>query len=82
MDVARYAPNGANRQVIRWVVVNDPAKVHRMAEMTIDWMKVVKEKAPAFTRKPTGSVCRSVGRRPGSHFPGSAMHHHGLRAER
>jgi nitroreductase/NAD-dependent dihydropyrimidine dehydrogenase PreA subunit len=45
LDVARYAPNGANRQVLHWVVINDPAKVHRMAEMTIDWMKVVKEKA-------------------------------------
>ena len=48
LDVARYAPNGANRQVIQWVVVNDPGKVHRMVEMTIDWMKVVKEKAPAL----------------------------------
>ena len=48
LDVARYAPNGANRQVIQWVVVNDPDKVHRMAEMTIEWMKVVKEKAPAL----------------------------------
>ena len=36
LDVARYAPNGANRQVIRWIVVNDPAKVHRIAEMTVD----------------------------------------------
>ena len=48
LDVARYAPNGSNRQVIRWAVINDPAKVHRMAEMTIDWMKAVKEKAPAL----------------------------------
>ena len=48
LDVARYAPNGANRQVIRWVVINDPAKVHRIAEMTIEWMKVVKEKKPAL----------------------------------
>jgi len=46
LDVARYAPNGANRQVIHWVVVNDPKKVHRIAEMTIDWMKIVKEKKP------------------------------------
>jgi nitroreductase/NAD-dependent dihydropyrimidine dehydrogenase PreA subunit len=46
LDIARYAPNGANRQVIRWVVVNDPEKVHRIAEMTIDWMKIVKEKKP------------------------------------
>jgi nitroreductase/NAD-dependent dihydropyrimidine dehydrogenase PreA subunit len=48
LDVARWAPNGANRQVIRWIVINDPAKVHRMAEMTIEWMKAVKEKNPAL----------------------------------
>jgi nitroreductase/NAD-dependent dihydropyrimidine dehydrogenase PreA subunit len=48
LDVARFAPNGANRQVIRWVVVNDPVKVHRMAEMTIEWMKVVKQTNPAL----------------------------------
>jgi nitroreductase len=44
LDVARWAPNGANRQVVRWVVVNDPVKVHQTAQMTIDWMKIVKEK--------------------------------------
>ena len=48
LDVARYAPNGANRQVVRWLVVNDPAKVHQIAGMTIDWMKVVKDKNPAL----------------------------------
>ena len=48
LDVARYAPNGANRQVIRWLVINNPVQVHRIAEMTIDWMKVVKEKNPAL----------------------------------
>ncbi len=48
LDVARYAPNGANRQVIRWIVVNDAVKVHRIAEMTIDWMKIVQEKNPAL----------------------------------
>jgi nitroreductase/NAD-dependent dihydropyrimidine dehydrogenase PreA subunit len=48
LDVARYAPNGANRQVVRWLVINDPVKVHRIGEMTIDWMKIVKEKNPAL----------------------------------
>lgn len=48
LDVSRFAPNGANRQVIRWIVVNDPAKVRRISGMTIEWMKVVKEKAPAL----------------------------------
>ena len=35
------------------MVVNDAAKVRRMAEMTIDWMKAVREKAPAAYAKPT-----------------------------
>ncbi len=48
LDVARYAPNGANRQVIQWIVINDKEKVHKIAEMTIDWMKIIKEKNPAL----------------------------------
>ncbi len=48
LDVARWAPNGANRQVVRWLVIDDPAKVHRIAEMTIDWMKIVREKNTAL----------------------------------
>jgi len=46
--VAGWAPNGANRQVVRWVVISDPAQVRRAAEMTIEWMKAVKEKNPAL----------------------------------
>jgi len=48
LDVSRWAPNGGNRQVLRWLVINDHAQVHRIAEMTIDWMKAVKEKNPAL----------------------------------
>lgn len=48
LDISRYAPNGANRQVLRWIVINDPAEVHRIAEMTIEWMKIVKDKNPAL----------------------------------
>jgi nitroreductase/NAD-dependent dihydropyrimidine dehydrogenase PreA subunit len=48
LDVTRYAPNGANRQVIRWIVVNDPPKVRRISEMTIEWMKSVNEMNPAL----------------------------------
>ncbi len=46
LDVARWAPNGANRQVLRWVVINDPVKVRQIAQMTIDGMKIVKERNP------------------------------------
>jgi nitroreductase/ferredoxin len=48
LDVARWAPNGANRQVVRWLVFNDPTKVRHIAQMTIDWMKIVKEKNPVL----------------------------------
>ena len=48
LDVARYAANGANRQVLRWLVINDRAEVHRIAGMTIDWMKSVKDMNPAL----------------------------------
>jgi nitroreductase len=48
LDIARFAPNGANRQVFRWIVINDPVEVHSIAGMTIDWMKIVKDKNPAL----------------------------------
>ena len=83
LDVARYAPNGANRQVIRWVVINDPAKVHRIAEMTVEWMKIVKgEKTGTLRGSQTRIVRRAMGVGSGSHLPGSALHHHGLCTER
>lgn len=46
LDVSRHAANGGNRQVLHWVVINDPAKVHQVAELTIDWMKSVKDTNP------------------------------------
>ena len=51
LDVARFAPNGANRQIVRWVVVSDPAQVHRIAQMSIDWMKSVRESNPAMHKE-------------------------------
>lgn len=48
LDISRFAPNGANRQILKWVVINDSETVHKIAEMTIDWMKIVKDKNPAL----------------------------------
>ena len=48
LDVARYAPNGGNRQVLRWLVINDPAKVSKIAALTIDWMKNTKDTNPGL----------------------------------
>ena len=46
LDVSRHAANGGNRQVLHWMVINDPAKVHQVAGLTIDWMKSVKDTNP------------------------------------
>jgi len=51
LEIARMAPNGANRQLVRWVVISDPAKVRKIAEMSIDWMKSVKESNPALHKE-------------------------------
>ncbi|WP_421909788.1 nitroreductase family protein [Methanolacinia petrolearia] len=39
LDVARYAPSGENGQPVEWIVVHDPAKVRRVADLTVEWMK-------------------------------------------
>jgi nitroreductase/NAD-dependent dihydropyrimidine dehydrogenase PreA subunit len=39
LDIARYAPSGANQQPVSWLVIHDPREVHRIAGLTIDWLK-------------------------------------------
>jgi nitroreductase/ferredoxin len=53
LDVARFAPWGGNRQgdILRWVVIRDPAQVHRVAQMSIEWMKSVRESNPAMYKE-------------------------------
>jgi nitroreductase len=51
LDLARFAPNGANRQIVRWVVISDPALVRRVAQMSINWMKSVRDANPALYRE-------------------------------
>ena len=41
LGIARYAASGGNGQPVEWIVVHDPAKVHRVAELTIGWMKTL-----------------------------------------
>jgi nitroreductase/NAD-dependent dihydropyrimidine dehydrogenase PreA subunit len=39
LDIARYAPSGGNQQPVQWLVIHDPAEVHRLAGLVIDWMR-------------------------------------------
>jgi nitroreductase/NAD-dependent dihydropyrimidine dehydrogenase PreA subunit len=51
LDVTRFAPKGGNRQLVRWVVISDPAQVRGVAQMTIDWMKTVRQGNPALYKE-------------------------------
>jgi nitroreductase len=39
IDVARYAPSGHNYQPVRWLVVQAPEDVQRLAGLVADWMR-------------------------------------------
>jgi nitroreductase/NAD-dependent dihydropyrimidine dehydrogenase PreA subunit len=41
LDIARYAASGGNVQPVQWLVVHDPNEVHRIAGLTIDWMRTL-----------------------------------------
>ncbi len=41
LDIARYAASGGNGQPVEWIVVHDSKKVHRIAELTIAWMRTL-----------------------------------------
>ncbi|WP_298666150.1 nitroreductase family protein [uncultured Methanofollis sp.] len=43
LDVARFAPSGANGQPVHWLVVHDPADVRRLAGRIIEWMREMAE---------------------------------------
>jgi nitroreductase len=39
LDIARYAASGGNSQQVQWLVIHNPEKVRRIAEITVEWMK-------------------------------------------
>jgi nitroreductase/NAD-dependent dihydropyrimidine dehydrogenase PreA subunit len=39
LDTARCAPTASNRQRVHWVVEQNPAEVHRLAGMVMDWIR-------------------------------------------
>jgi nitroreductase/NAD-dependent dihydropyrimidine dehydrogenase PreA subunit len=39
IDIARFAPSASNRQPVRWLVVQDPAEVRRLAGLVVDWIR-------------------------------------------
>jgi nitroreductase/ferredoxin len=42
LDIVRYAASGGNGQPVQWLVVHEPEEVHRLAGLTIDWMRTLR----------------------------------------
>lgn len=41
IEIARYAPTGSNAQLLRWLVIDDTARLKTIAGRVIDWMRQV-----------------------------------------
>lgn len=41
VEIARYAPTASNSQLVEWVVINDPKRLHDIAGQVIDWMRAL-----------------------------------------
>ena len=41
LDTARYAPTGSNKQRVHWIVFENPAEVRQLAQLVIDWMRLM-----------------------------------------
>jgi nitroreductase/NAD-dependent dihydropyrimidine dehydrogenase PreA subunit len=41
LGIAQYAPSGGNGQPVQWLVIQDPKEVHRLAGLTIDYMRTL-----------------------------------------
>ena len=42
LDIVRYAASGGNGQPVQWIVVHDPKRVKKIAGLTVEWMKTLK----------------------------------------
>lgn len=60
IDVARFAPTGSNSQRVNWLVISGEDRVHRLAEITMDWMRSMQQDiAEASGRKRFGRLLSS-----------------------
>lgn len=41
LDICRYAASGGNGQPVEWLVIHNQEEVHRVAELTIAWMRTL-----------------------------------------
>jgi nitroreductase/NAD-dependent dihydropyrimidine dehydrogenase PreA subunit len=41
IETARYAPTASNSQLVEWLVIDDPQRIHAIAGQVIEWMRGV-----------------------------------------
>ena len=51
IDIARYAPTGHNSQCVEWLVLAERDELHRLAGITIDWMRWVIKEMPELAEQ-------------------------------
>jgi nitroreductase/NAD-dependent dihydropyrimidine dehydrogenase PreA subunit len=57
LDAARYAPSGVNQQPVSWLVIHDRDEVHRLAGLTIDWIReIAAQEKPMLPQMMTGRL--------------------------
>lgn len=51
LRMASYAPSAKNTQPWHWLVIQQPARVRRLAGLVIDWMRIVAQRDPATAKR-------------------------------
>ena len=46
IELACHAPTGGNSQLVSWIAIAEKDKVHRISELTIEWMRSKLEETP------------------------------------
>ena len=60
IDIARYAPTGSNSQQVKWIVINSPGEVKRLAGFVIEMMRqMVRAGHPLAARFPAARLVKS-----------------------
>jgi len=79
LEVARYAPSGGNGQPVQWLVIRNPDETRRIAGLTVDWMRSIRNTAhplagyvggiPTLWDRGIDTVCRNAPHLIFAHIP-------------
>lgn len=51
LETVRWAPSASHKQPVHWVMVEERAKVHHLAELVVEWMTEVRRTDPETARR-------------------------------